>query len=63
VHVDAGRVDAIFDSQGLSRAAALFEARRKLIFGNDFLDPAANDCQLLGDWWKLRHGEVVIQAV
>jgi hypothetical protein len=56
MHVDAGRVDAVLDPQRLSRTPALFEARCKLILGNDLLDAAADNGQLLGARWKLRHG-------
>ena len=53
--IDASGVDAVFDPQWDAGLAALLEPGDKVLLGQDFFRPAANDGQLLVNWQKLNH--------
>ena len=46
MHINARRIDAVFDAQGLPGLAALGQFRGQFLFGHNLLDTTPNDGQL-----------------
>jgi len=60
VDVDARRIDAVLDAEGLSGLATFLEPLRQFFFRDNLFDAAANDRQLIRDCGKRRHDSLIL---